>query len=88
MASDLIACRLVARGRTLLLLAGLAAVPAGCTGVAAGYPPPPGTPIAGYGYLCKAGVYTCHLPTQVPLGSDCSCPGLGAPSYGNVHPGS
>ncbi|MBB2204758.1 hypothetical protein [Gluconacetobacter takamatsuzukensis] len=71
----------IARG---LVLAGLVAL-AGCQGVAEAYPPPPGTPIAGYGYLCKAGVYSCHLPMQVPLGAACSCPGLGAPSYGNVH---
>ncbi|GAA4483237.1 hypothetical protein [Gluconacetobacter asukensis] len=85
MATYRIARRLVTKGQMVLILAGLAALPAGCTGVAEGYPPPPGAPIAGYGYLCKAGVYSCHLPTQVPLGSACSCPGLGAPSYGNVH---
>ncbi len=39
---------------------------------------------AGYGYVCHAGFYQCTLPQQVPLGSRCSCPGLGAPSYGRV----
>ena len=38
----------------------------------------------GYGYVCHAGFYQCTLPAQVPLGSRCSCPGLGAPSYGRV----
>ena len=38
----------------------------------------------GYGYVCHAGFYQCTLPQQVPLGSRCSCPGLGAPSYGRV----
>ena len=62
-----------------------------------GYPPPqqqsgyapqqdqaaPPSQVA-YGYTCYAGVYTCTLPQQIPVGSQCSCPGLGAPSYGNV----
>jgi hypothetical protein len=39
---------------------------------------------AGYGYVCHAGFYQCTLPAQYPLGSRCSCPGLGAPSYGRV----
>lgn len=56
-----------------------------CSGTAA-TPVPAGTQSsAGYGSVCKAGFYTCHTPYQVPLGSPCSCPGLGAPSYGNVH---
>lgn len=38
----------------------------------------------GYGYTCYAGVYVCHTPTQVPVGSQCSCPGIGAPSFGTV----
>ena len=36
------------------------------------------------GATCYAGVYTCALPQGLPVGSQCSCPGLGAPSYGNV----
>lgn len=56
-----------------------------CSGTAE-TPVPPGTQSpAGYGSVCKAGVYSCHTPYAVPLGSPCSCPGLGAPSYGNVH---
>ncbi len=62
-----------------------------------GYAPPPGyTPQAAYaapgapaptayGSTCYAGVYTCALPNGVPVGSQCSCPGLGAPSFGTVH---
>ncbi|MCQ8278649.1 hypothetical protein NFI95_09315 [Acetobacteraceae bacterium KSS8] len=38
----------------------------------------------GYGYTCYAGVYVCHTQTQVPVGSPCSCPGIGAPSFGRV----
>ena len=38
----------------------------------------------GYGYTCYAGVYVCRLPQQIPVGTQCSCPGLGAPSYGTV----
>ena len=37
-----------------------------------------------YGVSCFAGVYTCQLPQQLPVGTQCSCPGLGAPSFGNV----
>ena len=57
----------------------------GCTGTAAPGPTPPGMQVVGYGYTCKAGIYTCKMPTQVPLGNPCSCPGIGAASYGNVH---
>ncbi len=38
----------------------------------------------GYGYTCYAGVYVCRLPQQVPVGTQCSCPGIGAPSFGTV----
>jgi predicted small lipoprotein YifL len=37
-----------------------------------------------YGATCFAGVYTCPLPQSLPIGAPCTCPGLGAPSYGNV----
>ncbi|WP_342629079.1 hypothetical protein AAC691_04425 [Nguyenibacter vanlangensis] len=73
------------RWPVLLLLGGLALLPAGCEGVAQSYPPGEPGVVAGYGYMCQAGVYSCRLPTQVPLGSTCSCPALGAPSWGNVH---
>lgn len=57
----------------------------GCSGNAE-TPVPAGTQsAAGYGSVCKAGFYSCHTPYKVPLGSPCSCPGLGEPSYGNVH---
>ena len=51
-----------------------------------GYAPPVGAPAqqVAYGATCYAGVYTCALPQGLPLGAPCSCPGLGAPSYGNV----
>ena len=39
----------------------------------------------GYGYTCYAGVYVCRLPEQIPVGTQCSCPGIGAPSFGTVH---
>ncbi len=39
----------------------------------------------GYGYTCYAGVYVCRLPQQIPVGTQCSCPGIGAPSFGTVH---
>lgn len=38
----------------------------------------------GYGATCYAGAYTCQLGAQHPMGSQCSCPGLGAPSFGAV----
>ena len=38
----------------------------------------------GYGGTCYAGAYVCQLQVQAPVGSQCTCPGLGAPSYGAV----
>ena len=61
---------------SLVALLGLS----GCVGTAA----PQAAAAPGYGYSCSAGVYVCQLPEQVPLGAQCSCPGLGAPSYGTV----
>lgn len=52
-----------------------------------GYVPPsyaPPVQTAAYGVTCYAGVYTCQLPQQLPVGAQCSCPGIGAPSFGNV----
>jgi hypothetical protein len=48
--------------------------------------PPPGyTPAPpGYGGTCYAGAYTCAASPNLPPGSQCSCPGIGAPSYGTV----
>ena len=40
-------------------------------------------PVA-YGSMCYAGVYQCAAPTYSPIGQTCSCPGIGAPSYGTV----
>jgi hypothetical protein len=56
-------------------------VAAPLTGVAAARAPPPGTAI---GTQCYAGAYTCVLPQPGPIGTGCSCPGLGAPSYGTI----
>ena len=43
---------------------------------------------AGYGSYgggtCYAGAYTCAAPPNAPSGSQCACPGIGAPSYGTV----
>ncbi|NHN87151.1 hypothetical protein [Acetobacter conturbans] len=75
------------RSRAKVVLLGLAAAGlAACTGQA-GTPIapgtyPPGTPLGG---TCKAGIYTCQLPLASPVGAPCSCPGLGAASYGQVY---
>ena len=37
-----------------------------------------------FGTTCYAGVYVCRAPAQSHVDSSCSCPGLGAPSYGVV----
>ena len=37
-----------------------------------------------YGRTCYAGVYTCAAIPQTHVGTGCSCPGIGAPSYGTV----
>jgi hypothetical protein len=39
---------------------------------------------APYGSTCYAGFYVCPAPSSTHVGSGCSCPGLGAPSYGTV----
>ncbi len=43
-----------------------------------------GTPVVAIGYQCYAGAYICNLPAPGPIGTGCSCPGLGAPSFGVV----
>ncbi len=70
-----------ARPAALAAILGLA----GCVGAPApvAYSPAPGQQVA-YSGNCYAGVYSCVLPQQMPLGAPCSCPGLGAPSFGNV----
>ena len=70
--------RCVRLGLPLAVLLGVA----GCTGVAAAGPEAGVAP--GYGYHCYAGAYMCRLPQQVPVGQQCTCPGIGAPSYGTV----
>ena len=59
------------------LLIPLLALLGGCVAAA-----PPSAP--GYSFVCHAGVYQCTLPAQYPLGARCSCPALGAPSFGRV----
>lgn len=40
--------------------------------------------VVGYvGTTCSAGFYICQVQ-PVALGSQCSCPGLGAPSFGTI----
>jgi len=53
-----------------------------------GYPtqrggaPAQGAPVL-YGSTCYAGNYVCQGPPQ-PVGSQCTCPAIGAPSYGTI----
>ena len=51
----------------------------GC--VAAPQPVPPGAIVLSQ--QCFAGFYTCVVPPN-PQGTPCTCPGLGAPSYGTI----
>jgi hypothetical protein len=44
----------------------------------------PRGPVA-YGSMCYAGIYNCAAAARSPVGSVCSCPGIGAPSYGTVN---
>ncbi len=68
--------------RRLVTAASLAALLclAGCVGA----PQAVSAQASPYGYFCSAGFYRCRLAAQYPLGSQCTCPGLGAPSYGVV----
>ncbi len=56
----------------------LGALLTGCVGQ------PTVTQPTGYGATCYAGAYVCQLPQQAPSGAQCTCPGLGAPSFGRV----
>jgi len=38
-----------------------------------------------YGSMCYSGIYTCAAAAKSPVGSVCTCPGIGAPSYGTVN---
>ena len=70
----------------LLSLVGCVAYPVPVAYPAPGYAPAPldGRGVAGYvGTTCSAGAYVCQVPPG-PLGSECSCPALGAPSYGVI----
>lgn len=44
----------------------------------------PVAPVVAYGSYCTAGFYHCNLPVAGPIGSQCTCPGLGGPSFGTV----
>lgn len=40
--------------------------------------------VVGYaGTSCHAGFYICQVPAAT-VGTQCSCPGLGAPSFGTI----
>jgi hypothetical protein len=65
--------------RTALILGVLAV--SGCV-AAPPAPLPPGQ--AFFSSQCAAGFYTCVLPQVGQVGTPCSCPGLGAPSYGVI----
>jgi hypothetical protein len=62
----------------LLGAASLLTALAGCVGAPAVVQP------TGYGTTCYAGTYVCQLGAQIPVGSQCTCPGIGAPSFGAV----
>jgi hypothetical protein len=78
--------------------AGLLATLAGCYGapvtdqpIVAGAPvaapnatSATGAPVVAVGNQCYAGAYICNLLQPGPVGTGCSCPGLGGPSYGTV----
>ena len=66
------------RSVAAILAASLLAL-SGC--VAAPQPVPPGAIVLSQ--QCFAGFYTCVVPPN-QQGTPCSCPGLGAPSYGTI----
>lgn len=78
-----------------VLLAGCVGVAAPVEPAAAYYAPVPVVlqpgaaaqplPASAYGATCAAGVYQCTLAVAGPIGGSCSCPGIGAPSYGVIH---
>lgn len=74
----------------LALLAGCAGAPTTDHPIVAGGAVAPnavtatGAPVVAVGYQCYAGAYVCNLPAPGPVGTGCSCPGLGAPSYGTI----
>ena len=79
--------RFAAAAGLLTLLAGCYGAPVTAQPVAAGAAPNAtanGAPVVAVGYRCHAGVYVCNLPQPGQIGTGCSCPGLGAPSYGVV----
>lgn len=55
---------------------------AGCVGVPTAQQPVPGQVVLSQ--YCYAGFYQCILPQLGQVGTPCTCPGLGAPSYGVI----
>lgn len=80
--------RLAAAAGLLSTLAGCYGAPVTDQPVAAGTVPNAvsanGAPVVAVGNQCYAGAYICNLPQPGPIGTGCSCPGLGAPSYGTI----
>jgi hypothetical protein len=79
------ATRMLQKGLVLIRLAALSLT--GLVLTACTQPPPmpaaelpPGA--VPYGRFCYAGAYSC--PASGPVGAQCACPGLGAPSYGSI----
>jgi hypothetical protein len=68
-----------------LLFLGLLSL-AGCSGTATAVAPARGevSRSGPGGITCHAGTYVCQLPAYGPIDAPCSCPGLGAPSYGTI----
>jgi hypothetical protein len=56
----------------------------GCYGVP-GSPTSPALSVGTEGGTCYAGNYVCPLSVPGTRGTTCSCPGLGAPSYGIIN---
>ena len=68
----------------LAAAAGLITALAGCYGAPVTDQPVAAAGAPEAGYRCYAGTYVCNLPQPGQIGTGCSCPGLGAPSYGTI----
>ena len=68
----------------VLALGGCVAYPVPVATPYPAYEPAPQGQVVGYiGTTCAAGAYVCQVPPG-PTGTQCSCPGLGAPSFGSI----
>ena len=68
--------------RSVRVVAGLAIL-----GLAGCVAPPPVAVVQGQAYVsnqCYAGAYLCTVAAGGAPGTPCACPGLGAPSYGQI----